>query len=108
MLSFNLPRQMLKSGLAFSCVLTGVIQFGIETDETKEKHVTAEDVKSEKPTYSEDVGTIKSGSTMISMSTTERRKRTKSEDAAVSGAAEFSHKDEQNQGAAFTNDAFMR
>ena len=91
--------------------LSGVIQFGIETEETEEKHVTAEDVKSEKPAYSEDVGTIKSGSTMMTMSSTERRKRIKSEGAATAAAAEaaeLSYREEQMQGSAFDNEAFMR
>ena len=91
--------------------LLGVIQFGIETEETEEQHVTAEDVKSEKPAYSEDVGTIKSGSTMIKMSTAERRNRIKSEGAATAAAAEaaeFSYREEQMQGSAFDNEAFIR
>jgi len=95
---------------------SGIISFGIETDETKEKHVTAENVKSEKPTYSEDVGTIKSGSTMMTMSSadtgyrsTERRKRTKSESAASAGATGAgSYMQEQNQGSSFANRGFMR
>ena len=107
--------------------MLGVIQFGIETDEAKETHVTAEDVKSEKPKYSEDVGTIKSGSSMMTMSSadtgyrsTERRKRIKSETAAAvggsgaaaavsgSGAAEYSYREEKIQGSDFTNQGYMR
>ena len=96
----------------------GVIQFGIEADETQEKHVTAEDVKSETPKYSEEVGTIKSGASMMTMSSsdagyasTERRKRTKSETAAStrgSGGAELSYKEENTQGPTFTNQGYMR
>lgn len=93
----------------------GVIQFGIETDKTKEKHVTAEDVKSEKPKYSEEAssGTIKSGSTMMRMKAndgSERRKRTKSEgDAidAVDGDLDWSYLSDE-QGTAFTNEAFVK
>lgn len=98
--------------------LLGIIQFGIETDETKEKHVTAADVKSEKPTYSEDVGTIKSGSSMMTMGSadtgyrsTERRKRIKSESAASvrgAGAAEWSQAEEQKQSSGFSNEGYMR
>ena len=97
----------------------GVIQFGIEADETKERHVTAEDVKSETPKYSEEIGTIKSGASMMTMSSasdagyasTERRKRTKSDSAASAGGtggAEFSFKEENVQGSDFTNQGYMR
>lgn len=95
----------------------GVIQFGIETDETKEEHVTAEDVKSEKPMYSQDasVGTIRSGSTMMRMKahdSAERRKRTKSEGDTIDGdvlATDWSNLDhEKQQGTAFINDAFVK
>ena len=92
----------------------GVIQFGIETDETKEKHVTAEDVKSEKPMYSEDTsaGTIKSGSTMMRMKAKER-KRTKSEGDVIDGAVgggDWSYLDDEQhvQGNAFTNDGYVK
>ena len=107
--------------------MLGVIQFGIETDETKETHVTADDVKSEKPQYSENVGTIKSGASIMTMSSddtgyrsTERRKRIKSETAASvggsgaaatvggSGAAEYSYREEKMQGSDFTNHGYMR
>ena len=81
--------------------------------------MTAEDVKSETPKYSEEIGTIKSGASMMTMSSasdagyasTERRKRTKSDSAASAGGtggAEFSFKEENVQGSDFTNQGFMR
>lgn len=101
--------------MSFLHIFLGVIQFGIETDETKEKHVTAEDVKSEKPKYSEEAssGTIKSGSTMMRMKAndgSDRRKRTKSEGDAIDGVdgdLDWSYLSDE-QGTAFTNEAFVK
>ena len=81
--------------------------------------MTAEDVKSETPKYSEEIGTIKSGASMLTMSSVsdagyaskERRKRTKSDTAASAGGfggAEFSYKEENIQGSNFTNQGYMR
>jgi len=97
----------------------GVIQFGIETEETKDKHVTADEVHSETPKYSQEVGQIKSGAEMLTMSSTDtgyrstERRRHKSETAASiadAGAtsAEWSYRTEQRQSSAFDNGAYMR
>jgi len=97
----------------------GVIQFGIETDETKDKHVTAEEVHSETPKYSQEVAQIKSGAEMMTMSSTDtgyrstERRRHKSETAASIGdagatSAEWSYRTEQKQSSAFDNGAYMR
>ena len=97
----------------------GVIQFGIETDETKDKHVTAEEVHSETPKYSQEVGQIKSGAEIMTMSSTDtgyrstERRRHKSETAASIGdagatSAEWSYRTEQRQSSAFDNGAYMR
>ncbi|KAL9959837.1 hypothetical protein ACROYT_G033195 [Oculina patagonica] len=99
---------------------SGVIQFGIETEETKGKHVTAEEVHSEIPQYSEEIGAVKSGAKMMTMSSTdtgyrstERRKRTKSETAASIGDAgatsgDWSYRSEHRQSSAFANGGYMR
>ena len=97
----------------------GVIQFGIETEETKDKHVTADEVHSETPKYSQEVGQIKSGAEMLTMSSTDtgyrstERRRHKSETAAPIGgagatSAEWSYRTEQRQSSAFDNGAYMR
>ena len=99
--------------------VVGVIQFGIEAEETKDKHVTAEEVHSETPKYSEEVGKIKSGAEIMTMSSTDtgyrstERRRHKSETAASIGdagatSAEWSYRTEQRQSSAFDNGAYMR
>lgn len=100
--------------------ILGVIQFGIETEETKGKHLTAEEVHSEIPQYSEEIGAVKSGAKMMTMSSTdtgyrstERRKRTKSETAASIGDAgatsgDWSYRSEHRQSSAFANGGYMR
>jgi len=75
--------------LSFTFLFSGVIQFGIETEESQDSNVTADTVHSETPQYSEEVGPVKKGSSMMTMSpadtgyrSAERRKRVKSETAA--------------------------
>lgn len=105
--------------ISLYATVLGVIQFGIETEETKDKHVTAEEVHSETPKYSEEVGKIKSGAEMMTMSSTDtgyrstERRRHKSETAASIGdagatSAEWSYRTEQRQSSAFDNGAYMR
>ncbi|XP_022783430.1 coadhesin-like [Stylophora pistillata] len=96
----------------------GVIQFGIEADNTKDQHVTAETVHSETPLYSQEVntGTVKKGASKMTMSSTDtqKRKRAQSESAAATlGVAEatshqWSHQTEQKQSSTFTNEGYMR
>ena len=99
-------------------VFPGVIQFGIEADNTKDQHVTAETVHSETPLYSQEVntGTVKKGASKMTMSSTDtqKRKRAQSESAAATlGVAEatshqWSHQTEQKQSSTFTNEGYMR
>ncbi|KAL9959836.1 hypothetical protein ACROYT_G033194 [Oculina patagonica] len=98
---------------------SGVIQFGIETDETKGKHVTAEKVFSETPQYSEDVGTVQSGASMTTMSSNdtgyrsaERRKRIKSETAAsilaAGGGGDPRYVNQRRKSSGISNGGFIR
>ena len=45
----------------------GVIQFGVEADQSKETRVTAETVHSELPVYSEEASTVDSNATTLKM-----------------------------------------
>ena len=45
----------------------GVIQFGVEADQSKENRVTAETVHSERPVYSEEAATVDSNATTLKM-----------------------------------------
>ena len=105
--------------ICLHATVLGVIQFGIETDETKDKYVTAEEVHSETPKYSQEVEKIKSGAEMMTMSSTDtgyrstERRRHKSETAAsISDAgatsAEWSYRTEKRQSSAFDNGAYAR
>lgn len=96
----------------------GVIQFGIEADNTKDQHVTAETVHSETPLYSQEVntGTVKKGATKMTMSSTDtqKRKRAQSESAAATleeaeaTSKQWSYQTEQRQSSAFANEGYMR
>lgn len=96
----------------------GVIHFGIEADNTKDQHVTAETVHSETPLYSQEVntGTIKKGATKMTMSSTDtqKRKRAQSESAAATleeaeaTSKQWSYQTEQRQSSAFANEGYMR
>lgn len=82
--------------------------------------MTAEEVHSETPKYSEEIGTVKSGAKMMTMNSAdtgyrsaERRKRTKSETAASIGDAgatsgDWSYRTEHRQSSAFTNEGYMK
>ena len=96
----------------------GVIQFGIEADNKKDQHVTAETVHSETPLYSQEVntGTVKKGATKMTMSSTDtqKRKRAQSESAAATleeaeaTSKQWSYQTEQRQSSAFANEGYMR
>lgn len=105
--------------ISIHVTVLGVIQFGIETDETKDKYVTADEVHSETPKYSQEVEKIKSGAEMMTMSSTDtgyrstERRRHKSETAASIGdagatSAEWSYRTEQRQSSVFDNEAYTR
>lgn len=57
----------------------GVIQFGVEADQSKENRVTAETVHSEPPVYSEEAATVESNATTLKMEPERKAKRTKSD-----------------------------
>ena len=116
---FLFTRAKLSELISLHATVLGVIQFGIETDETKDKYVTAEEVHSETPKYSQEVEKIKSGAEMMTMSSTDtgyrstERRRHKSETAASIGdagatSAEWSYRTEQRQSSAFDNGAYAR
>lgn len=99
--------------------VSGVIQFGIETEEAQDSNVTADTVHSETPQYSEEVGPVKKGASMMTMSSAdtgyrsaERRKRVKSETAAsilaagADSAARYVNSRRKSSG--FSNGGFDR
>lgn len=105
--------------LLFTFHFSGVIQFGIETEETQDSNVTADTVHSETPQYSEEVGPVKKGASMMTMSPTdtgyrsaERRKRVKSETAAsvlAAGADSGArYVNSRRNSSGFSNGAFDR
>lgn len=100
---------------------SGVIQFGIEAEVSKEAPVTADTVHSETPTYSEDaVDDVKSGASMISLSSDTaryasiaRQKRIKSDSSAAepvlrAASLERNSQKGQRRGSGVTNEGFTR